>query len=140
MSQEFLPLSETDLQNLEAKRRWVREHYERDAEAKYQKLSGKLTLLSAILSNGWIQPDETLKLQCLGISFGDALAQLMGLEWRMVVDEYGRDPALIQPGTSIVLFPQTMISKRIEKGERVDVHELFKSTCNTIQALQSEGA
>lgn len=140
MSQEFLPLSETDLQNLEAKRRWVREHYERDAEAKYQKLSGKLALLSAILSNGWIQPDETLKLQCLGISFGDALAQLMGLEWRMVVDEYGRDPALIQPGTSIVLFPQTMISKRIENGERVDVHELFKSTCNTIQALQSESA
>lgn len=140
MAQEFQPLSEADLRNLEAKRRWVREHFERAAEVKYQTLGGKLGLLNAILSNGWIQPDETLKLQCLGISFGDALAQLMGLEWRMVVDEYGRDPALVQPGTSIVLFPQTMISKRIENGERVDVHEMFKSTCNTIQGLQGEGA
>jgi len=126
-------LSADDRRDLEAKRRWVREHYEPHAQEKYQTLEGKLALLDTILSSHWIGPTETLKLQCLGIAFGDALEQELGLEWRMVEDEYGRDAALIQPGTSIVVFPQTSISKRVEAGEAVDVYELFKSACRTIR-------
>ncbi len=138
MAQTFSPLSEDDILDLETKRRWVREHYEPSAEEKYQTLGGKLTLLDEIISNDWIKPDEILKLQCLGITFGDALAQELGLEWRMVEDEYGRDPALVQLGTSIALFPQTSISKRIEAGEAVDVYELFKSACGTVERIRSE--
>lgn len=122
MSQTFHPLSEGDVANLEAKRRWVRDHYESDAQEKYQTLKGKLALLDTIVSNKWIEPHETLKLQCLGITFGDALQQMLGLEWQMVEDEFGRDPALLVPGTSIVVFPQTSISKRIEAGENVEVY------------------
>lgn len=140
MTQTFHALSEDDLLDLEAKRRWVREHYEPDPQGKYDSLGGKLNLIHAILSNRWIEPGETLKLQCLGISFGDALAQMIGLEWQMVEDEYGRDPALVKPGTSIVVFPQTTISKRVEAGEEVDVFELFKASCSTIQRIESEGA
>jgi hypothetical protein len=29
-------------------------------------------------------------------------------------DAHGRDPAVRRPGTTIILFPLTMISKRIE--------------------------
>jgi hypothetical protein len=39
----------------------------------------------------------------------------------MVADEYGRDPALRCPGTTVIVFPLTMISKRIEAGESVSV-------------------
>lgn len=140
MTQELHSLSEEDIRDLEAKRRWVREHYEPHAEDKYQTLEGKLNLLDTILSNNWIEPSETIKLQCLGITFGDALEQVLGLEWRMVEDEYGRDPALVLVGTSIVVFPQTSISKRIEAGEVVDVYELFKSACNAIQRVRDEVA
>ena len=35
----------------------------------------------------------------------------------MVEDEKGRDPAIRIPGTTVILFPLTMISKRIERGE-----------------------
>jgi len=140
MTQRLLPLSDDDVRALDAKRRWVQGHYESNAVEKYQTLEGKLALLHTILSGQWIAPDETLKLQCLGITFGDALAQTLGLEWRMVEDEYGRDPALVQPGTSIVVFPQTSISKRIETGELVDVHALFEAACRTIQRLRDETA
>lgn len=140
MPQKFHTLSSNDTSDLEAKRRWVREHYEPEAEYKYLTLEGKLALLDVILSNNWVGQDETLKLQCLGITFGDALEQKLGLEWRMVEDEYGRDPALVHTGTSIVLFPQTSISKRIEAGETVDVFDLFNSACNTIGRLRDEGA
>jgi Domain of unknown function (DUF3806) len=133
-----LPTPE-DLANIEAKRRWVREHYEPDARERYDSIEGKLVLLDTILRNEWIAQEETLKLQCLGITFGDALAQKLGLEWCAVEDEYGRDPALRLEGTSIVVFPLTTISKRVERGEAVDVVALFDQACSTVERLRSEG-
>jgi len=51
------------------------------------------------------------------------------LDWVTVDDEYGCDPALNWPATSIYSFPLTMIAKRLERGEAIDVRELFTSTC-----------
>lgn len=140
MEQVIGGLEEKDLANLEAKRDWVRNHYEPHAIHKYADLQGKLSLLDAILANRWIEPEETLKLQCLGITFGDALAQHLKLEWVMVEDADGRDPALRLPGTSVLIFPQTMISKRIEDGQEVDVHELFNKTCSAVREAVADGA
>src|SRR5258706_3792234 len=139
MKQYVFPLSGSDADNVEAKRRWVREHYEPGSEHKYDSVEGKLKLIAAIIANNWIEPQETLKLQCLGIAFGDALAQAMGLKWAAVEDESGRDPALVLEGTSIKVFPMTSTSKRIEAGETVDIGELFRSACNTIYRVRSEG-
>jgi hypothetical protein len=97
-------------------------------------VEGKLPLIDAILRNGWVGAADTLKPQCLGIAFGDALAQHLGLQWVTVEDEHGRDPALRLPGTSILLFPMTSISKRMEQGEAVDVHGLFGAACSSLQS------
>jgi hypothetical protein len=126
MEQRFEPLNARDIANLEAKRSWVRDHYDETARHKYDALEGKLRLLDTIPRNKWIAPDETLKLQCLGITFGDALAQKIGMTWIAVEGDDGRDPALALEGASIRIFPLTMISKRIEQGENVDVYELFE--------------
>jgi hypothetical protein len=114
-----------DLLRIEAQRNWVRNHFSDDSIQKYALLPEKLRLLQTILDAGWIEPSETAKLQCLGITLGDALAQELGMEWVMVEDEYGRDPAIRLPGTTVILFPLTMISKRIEKAEAVNVVGLF---------------
>src|SRR5262252_9593372 len=100
MDQKFEPLNPDDIADLEAKRTWVRGHYDEVARGKYDTLDEKLRLLDAILQNKWIAPDETLKLQCLGVTFGDALAQNLGLTWVAVEDQYGRDPALVLDGSS----------------------------------------
>jgi hypothetical protein len=113
-----------ELARLEAQRSWVREHYAPDAQTKYATVEGKLFLLAAILSNKWIDASETVKLQSLGITFGDAIAQKLGLRWITVQDEYGRDPALKLDGTTVLTFPLTAISKRIERGEIVEDEEL----------------
>jgi hypothetical protein len=63
----------------------------------------------------------------------------MEMEWVMVEDEYGRDPAVRMPNTSIILHPLTMISKRVERGERVDVFEMFNRTVEQIEDLQRQG-
>ena len=104
----------------------MRDHYDVAARGKYDILQGKLGLLQAILDAGWIELTETVKLQSLGTTLGDALVQELGLEWVAVEDDYGRRLAVRFPGTTVIAFPRTMISKRIERGEEVDVRRLFQ--------------
>ena len=138
MAQKIEALLGEDAHSLERQRTWVRNHYEPDARHQYETIEGKLRLLDTIIRASWIDPTETWKLQSLGITFGDALVQKMGLSWVIVEDEYGRDPALHDHGTTIVVFPATTISKRIERGEAVDVRELFGQACHSINRLRDE--
>lgn len=133
--QHWQPLSQEDTARLEAQRRWVREHFTPESQHKYDVLEEKLRLLDAILKAGWIEPTETVKLQCLGVTLGDAFVQGAGLRWVIVDDETGRDPALALEGTSLLLFPLTMISKRVEAGEAVDVYDLYAGVCAKLKEL-----
>jgi hypothetical protein len=72
----------------------------------------------------------------MGIVLGDARVQHCGVEWRAMEDEHGRDPCVQVPGTTIVLFPLTMISKRVERGETVDVFNLFNQSMAQIERLK----
>jgi hypothetical protein len=119
------PLADVDQRDLAAAREWVKGHFSETPDLKYEPKEGKLRLLEAILANNWVEPSEIWKLQALGICLGDALAQELHMDWVVVEDEYGRSPALNWPGTTIYTFPQTLISKRIERGDGIDVRELF---------------
>lgn len=53
--------------------------------------------------------------------FGDALGMAVGLPWGEITDEYGTNPCLVADArTDSVVFPLTMLSKRAERGERLD--------------------
>ena len=104
----------------------MKNHFTEDQDEKYASIEGKLRVIAAILANDWVSPDETRKLQSLGVAFGDAISQKLMMEWVMVEDEVGLDPALQWPGTSILCYALTMISKRVEDGEKVDVRDLFE--------------
>jgi hypothetical protein len=127
--------NERDLLRIEAQRTWVREHFEPEARHEYETLVGKLRLLNTIVNEKWVESHETVKLQSLGITLGDALVQELGMRWVVVEDEHRRDPAIELPGTTVVVFPLTMISKRIERGEDVNVLELFKGICSKIREI-----
>src|SRR5258707_10655145 len=101
MTQEFRAFGAEDGGNVEKERTWVRNHYDADARHHYETVERKLRLLHTIVRSGWIAPNEKWKLQSLGVTFGDALAQRMGLSWVAVEDEYGSDPALQVEGTTI---------------------------------------
>jgi hypothetical protein len=138
MDQKVEPLAPDDVVHIERQRAWVRGHYEPDAQHHYGSVEGKLRLLDGILRSNFIAPSETWKLQSLGITFGDALAQQIGLSWVAIEDEHGRDPALQYANTSLIVFPLTMISKRVERGDSFDVYELFEGICQTIAHAKSE--
>ena len=138
MSQEIFPLSHAMAQDIEAKRAWVKNHYTSESKSEYYTVEGKLQLLDTILKSRWIEKEETLKLQCLGITLGDAFAQGLSLEWIEVKDEFGNDPALQLANTSIIIYPLTMISKRIEQGEGVDIYKLYTWLKDKITEIQSK--
>jgi hypothetical protein len=133
-------LSEADQQRL-CEQRAVVERYlgNEDAKRKYQTTAGKLGTIRAVLQAEVFTRDQTYELQCLGILLGDAFVQELAMEWVMVEDEQGRDPAVRFPKTSILLYPMTMISKRLERGEQVDVFELFNGVAAQVVDLQRQG-
>ena len=132
-------LEPSDKANLDEARTWVKEHFTDSADEKYSSIDGKLRVLDTILRSKWVEPAETVKLQSLGVAFGDAIAQALMLEWVVVNDEYGRSPALNWPGTSLCIYPLTMISKRVEDGEEVDVYGLFEGICDRLRELAFSG-
>ena len=98
-----------------------------------------LTALQELLDLGVLDADRTIELQCLGIVFGLVLADTVdGLDWAIVEDEIGRDPALRFAGTSLLVFPMTMLSKRVEEGEPVRVAELFARICASLEELKQK--
>jgi hypothetical protein len=92
-------------------------------------LSGKetdLALLQSVLDSGTVEREATYSLQALGIALGKVFVEnVPDYDWWIVEDEYGRDPAIRYQQTTLLAFPQTMISKRIEEGRDVRVDKLY---------------
>ena len=85
-----------------------------------------LALLQRLLDDEVFSPDQTIELQSMGVVFGDVLANEFGMQWIMITDEYGTDPTLKIPETHHNFNALTMISKRIERGETVNLKQLFR--------------
>jgi hypothetical protein len=97
-----------------------------------------LKLIQRILDEKVFNPSQTYELQSLGIVFGDVLAKELGLHWAIITDEYGTDPTLRFENTSINFNALTMISKRVERGEKVDVEDLFEWTGKQLAELKNK--
>jgi len=128
LEQTVSPLSVRDYERLEAQRSVVTSFVSESSLEKYQTAAGKLGTLRALLEAEVFKADQSYELQCMGIVLGDALAQQHRFEWVAVEDDFGRDLALRVRQTNVLLFPMTMISKRLERGETVDVFDLFNGT------------
>lgn len=98
-----------------------------------------LSRIQQVLNSGTVEPEATYSLQALGIAFGKVFIEnTPDYDWWMVEDEYGRDPAIRFKATSLLAFPQTMISKRIEDGEAIDVAELYRNLLARLDELRSQ--
>ncbi|MDQ1077085.1 MULTISPECIES: DUF3806 domain-containing protein [Microbacterium] len=130
------PLSADLAAEMDARREWVWTSVSADAPLDRSDNHTALSVIAALVAE--VRPDETWKLQSLGTVFGDVLARVTGAEWVQVDDEFGSDAALRFGGPDDLAFPMTMISKRMEAGEDVDVLELFRSVATAIGEAQAQ--
>ena len=82
---------------------------------------------------GLLRSNQTWELQALGVVLGDAMiSSIPGLAWWSVTDEFGTDPTLRYRETTLQFNALTIISKRIERGEIVNVKELANLTAEHV--------
>ena len=74
----------------------------------------------------------------MGVVFGEVFVEDMGFHWILVEDEFGRDPAIRFEDTSVIAYPLTMSSKRVERGEPVDVFDLYNGVAGEMSRLIEE--
>lgn len=128
MQQEVTEITDNDRQEIAERNNWVRGHLHDHLQGQYDTFEGKLRLLQGILQAGYYQKDETTELQTLGYCLGEMLNEMMGTHWVRVTDEEGCGLAVRYRDSSIFFFPVTMISKRVERDEAVDI-ELLLGDC-----------
>jgi hypothetical protein len=62
------------------------------------------------------------------VTFGDVLASEFPLRWVIVTDEFGSDPTLRFKNKDLNVDALTMISKRVERDEPVNLLQLVRDT------------
>jgi hypothetical protein len=98
-----------------------------------------LALIQQALDAKVIEPEATYSLQALGIAFGKVFIENNEFyDWWMVEDEYGRDPAIRYKETTLLAFAQTMISKRVERGDPVSVVEMYGGLSDHLEKIRAE--
>jgi len=126
---KFSELTREDSERLDRQRAIVaaaaRQRYGTTALTRTKK---DLPILQRLLDDKAFKKSQTYELQSLGVAFGDVLASEFSLRWVMITDEYGSDPTLRFKNTSVQVNALTMISKRVEKEEPVDVFLLVRKT------------
>jgi hypothetical protein len=98
-----------------------------------------LQRIQQILQSNQIPVTNTQELQSLGIVFGKVFVnETPGYDWWIVEDEYGKNACVRYRETTLLAFPQTMISKRVEDGEEINVQELFTGLRERLEAIRNE--
>lgn len=126
MQVRFFPLSPDDQALLERQRAVVRGVVEACRGPLPEDWRCDAETLQQLVDDEVFQPTQTYELQCLGVALGDLLVGGAGFNWSMVHDAYGRDPTVRWKSTSICVNAITMISKRVENGEVVDIAHLLR--------------
>lgn len=135
----FRPLSAADLEQLRVQRALAGDLARRHVGTELTGRSlGDLRVLQEILDQA--PPDDTWSLQALGVALGDVMVAQLGLRWVVFEDSYGRSRALRVGESEDVIFPVTMISKRVEGDVPFRVDELYRETARTVEASRGRSS
>ena len=135
-AQKVTTLTDADQQRLQGQRRGVEKYLVDDASRqKYQTAAGKLGTIAPSSRRACSSRTRLTSFSAWALSSATASLKLK-MEWVMVEDQHGRDSAVRLPGTTIILFPLTMISKRVERGEQVDVFQLFNGVAAKVDQIK----
>ena len=99
-----------------------------------------LALIQRALDSGAIDKEAEYTIHALGLAIGKVFVNTKpDYDWWMISDEYGRDPAIRYLQSTLTFHPQDMLLKRIERGERVDVAELYDNLRAQLQEIIEGG-
>jgi hypothetical protein len=110
----------------------------RYAKAQLLRNEDDLRLLQRLSDDGELRAGQDDTLESLGIVFGQVLAARTPLRWISVEWQGERQLALQYPGTTVIAYPASMISKRVDRGEQVNFVELFRTLAAQLERMKDE--
>lgn len=125
---KFTELSAKDRAQLDRQRAIIAEVAKDRYDSSLTKTTKDIPVLQHLVDDSVFSKSQTYELQSLGVVFGDVLTSALPLKWVIVTDEYGTEPTLRYKQTTVNVNALTMISKRIERGERVALSRLLQIT------------
>ena len=132
----FTELSREDNKRLDQQRATVATVAKQRYGAALTRTKRDLPVLQRLLDDKVFKKSQTYELQSLGVVFGDVLTSELPVRWVMIRDEFGADPTLRFKNTSININVLTMISKRVERDEPVDVFWLLQQNREALSDAQ----
>jgi hypothetical protein len=79
--------------------------------------------------------DPNVYINAIGLAFGQALVDELGLQWAVVTDDYGTEIAVHgQPG-DVLVFPPNLVAKRFETGETGFLAPVFNEIVDRVRSL-----
>jgi hypothetical protein len=132
----FVELSQDDKTRLEQERAVVAAAARRYGAGTLTRTKADLPVLQKLIDDRVFNKSQTHELQSLGVAFGDVLSSELPLRWVMVTDEYGTDPTLRFKKTTVQINALTMISKRMERDEPVNLAELLRITREQLTRIE----
>jgi Domain of unknown function (DUF3806) len=139
MEQSIHPATEADRNRISAQIAAVLEMLRsRYGNVQLRHTEDDLRLLQRLQDDGGLQAGHEEELECVGIVFGQVLAARTPLQWVTVEWQGERVLALRYPNTSVIVFPGSMIAKRINRGERVEFASFFESVLAQVEQLKDD--
>jgi len=77
-------------------------------------------------------------METLGGYIGNKCVADLGMEWSVVVDEYGTDYAVRSAETEVASYPFSAVLKRIEDRQNGFIHGLYHTIRYTIETARSK--
>lgn len=126
---EYRVLPPDTIAHMERQRAFVADLATRHGLGKVTGTKTDYDLIQTIVSKKLIGKDKAWELQALGIVFGDAMiSEEPKLQWIEVTDAWGTDPVIVFGEYAYQVNALTMISKRVEDGEKEPfVHALART-------------
>lgn len=75
----------------------------------------------------------------VGLALGQLIVEISDYEWVRVIDEYGEETALSPPGGQFACHPISMVQKRINQNELVDIAHLRDESIRVLAERSAGG-
>jgi Domain of unknown function (DUF3806) len=136
---KFTELSRDDVAGLDKQRALVAAAAkQRYGVSGLTRTKADLPVLQRLIDDHAFTKTQTYELQSLGVALGDVMASELPMRWMIVTDEFGTDRTLRYKDTTIQVGALTMISKRIERDEKVNVSRLLEITREQLPRFEKE--
>jgi len=102
-------------------------YFDEEGEGRLDRTERDLKKAQEVFENERFTAAQKSELLALGAVLGNVLATNTRMEWAVVTNEFGTNLGLWHPDTGFVLYPLSMIVKRVEVGRTVDIPALYRS-------------